>query len=229
MTELQPGSFVFMDIDYERIGGPDRTRVSRLQERADRRDDGGIDAAGLCDRRRRLQGVLDRSPVHAAADRPGRSPTGGPATNTGVLSLEQAPRPLKVGDRIEFIPPHCDPTVNLYDSIHALARRSSRRRCGRLPPAARANRCARPCGASSKRRSTAKSASTRSRARSIRPTPASTRSSRSGSSSPDPPRRWCAPWRWPPVTRCRSRRAAAARPRPASRLAPASCSTPRST
>ena len=30
----------------------------------------------------------------------------------------RAPRP-KLGDRIEFIPPHCDPTVNLYDRIHA--------------------------------------------------------------------------------------------------------------
>ena len=26
---------------------------------------------------------------------------------------------LKLGDKIEFVPPHCDPTVNLYGAIHA--------------------------------------------------------------------------------------------------------------
>ena len=38
----------------------------------------------------------------------------------GRLNLADSPRELKVGDRLEFIPPHCDPTVNLYDSIYAL-------------------------------------------------------------------------------------------------------------
>jgi D-serine deaminase-like pyridoxal phosphate-dependent protein len=27
---------------------------------------------------------------------------------------------LRVGDRVAFIPPHVDPTVNLYDVIHAV-------------------------------------------------------------------------------------------------------------
>jgi D-serine deaminase-like pyridoxal phosphate-dependent protein len=26
---------------------------------------------------------------------------------------------LRVGDRVELLPPHCDPTVNLYDRIYA--------------------------------------------------------------------------------------------------------------
>ena len=45
--------------------------------------------------------------------------------------LDLAPRraEIEVGDRLEFIPPHCDPTVNLYDRIYAL--RGDRRR-GRL-------------------------------------------------------------------------------------------------
>jgi 3-hydroxy-D-aspartate aldolase len=38
----------------------------------------------------------------------------------GRLHLADASREVKVGDRVEFIPPHIDPTVNLYDSIHAL-------------------------------------------------------------------------------------------------------------
>jgi D-serine deaminase-like pyridoxal phosphate-dependent protein len=38
----------------------------------------------------------------------------------GRLDLSQSARDVKVGDRIEFIPPHCDPTVNLYDQLYAL-------------------------------------------------------------------------------------------------------------
>ena len=34
--------------------------------------------------------------------------------------MTNASRDLKVGDRVEFIPPHVDPTVNLYDAIYAL-------------------------------------------------------------------------------------------------------------
>ena len=32
--------------------------------------------------------------------------------------LRYAPRTPRLGDRLRFIPPHCDPTVNLYDRIH---------------------------------------------------------------------------------------------------------------
>jgi D-serine deaminase-like pyridoxal phosphate-dependent protein len=35
----------------------------------------------------------------------------------GYLDIAGA-RP-RLGDKIEFIPPHCDPTVNLYDRIYA--------------------------------------------------------------------------------------------------------------
>ena len=34
--------------------------------------------------------------------------------------MRRATRRLAVGDRLEFRAPHCDPTVNLYDVIHAL-------------------------------------------------------------------------------------------------------------
>jgi len=38
----------------------------------------------------------------------------------GILRLESPSRPVRLGDHIEFIPPHCDPTVNLYDRIYAM-------------------------------------------------------------------------------------------------------------
>jgi len=37
----------------------------------------------------------------------------------GILHLEKPSHAIRLGDQIEFIPPHCDPTVNLYDRIHA--------------------------------------------------------------------------------------------------------------
>jgi D-serine deaminase-like pyridoxal phosphate-dependent protein len=120
MTELQPGSFVFMDLDYERIGGPAgpayhdfknaltvvTTVVSRPPGFAI--VDGGYKAFST-DRPFTPRPIgLDNVTYGWAGDEHGR------------LNLEHATRELKVGDRIEFIPPHCDPTVNLYDCLHAL-------------------------------------------------------------------------------------------------------------
>ncbi len=120
MTELQPGSFVFMDLDYERIGGPEgpeyrdfmnaltvvTTVVSRPPGFAI--VDGGYKAFST-DRPFTPRPVgLDGVTYGWAGDEHGR------------LNLDNTPRDLKVGDRVEFIPPHCDPTVNLYDCIHAL-------------------------------------------------------------------------------------------------------------
>jgi D-serine deaminase-like pyridoxal phosphate-dependent protein len=36
----------------------------------------------------------------------------------GYVYLEQMADRPKLGDRLRFTPPHCDPTVNLYDRIH---------------------------------------------------------------------------------------------------------------
>ena len=38
----------------------------------------------------------------------------------GKLNLAKASAPLSVGDRVECIIPHCDPSVNLYDRIYAV-------------------------------------------------------------------------------------------------------------
>lgn len=120
MTELQPGSFVFMDIDYGRIGGPDgpeyhdfknaltvvTTVVSRPPGFAI--VDGGYKAFST-----------DRPFTPRPVDLPGVA-YGWAGDEHGRLNLAGSPRDLKVGDRLEFIPPHCDPTVNLYDAIYAL-------------------------------------------------------------------------------------------------------------
>ena len=120
ITELQPGSFVFMDMEYGTIGGPDgseyrdfknsltvvTTVVSRPAGFAI--VDGGYKAFST-DRPFTPQAVGIEGVVYGwAGDEHGR------------LDMANASRDLRLGDRVEFIPPHVDPTVNLYDSIYAL-------------------------------------------------------------------------------------------------------------
>jgi D-serine deaminase-like pyridoxal phosphate-dependent protein len=38
----------------------------------------------------------------------------------GRLTVTQPGRLPRLGDRIEFFPPHCDPTINLYDRIYGM-------------------------------------------------------------------------------------------------------------
>lgn len=120
ITELQPGSFVFMDMEYGTIGGPDGTEyrdfknaltvVTTVVSRSPGIAivDGGYKAFST-DRPFTPRPVdLDDVTYYWAGDEHGR------------LDTSRASREFQVGDRIEFIPPHVDPTVNLYDSIYAL-------------------------------------------------------------------------------------------------------------
>jgi 3-hydroxy-D-aspartate aldolase len=120
VTELQPGSFMFMDTDYNRIGGQDgpvyrdfqnaltvvTTVVSKRVNTAI--VDGGFKAfstdRSFTPEPKSLQGVT----YAWAGDEHGR------------LDLTNASAEVKLGDRIEFIVPHCDPSVNLYDRIYGL-------------------------------------------------------------------------------------------------------------
>jgi D-serine deaminase-like pyridoxal phosphate-dependent protein len=120
MTELQPGSFIFMDLDYRGIGGPDGdeyldfrhalTVVTAVVSRPPGFAivDGGYKAFST-----------DRPFTPRPVDLPGVD-YGWAGDEHGRLDLARASRDVKVGDRIEFIPPHCDPTVNLFDQIYAL-------------------------------------------------------------------------------------------------------------
>ncbi len=38
----------------------------------------------------------------------------------GRLDLTTAQREVRLGDRLEFVVPHCDPSVNLYDAMYGL-------------------------------------------------------------------------------------------------------------
>lgn len=121
MTELQPGSFIFMDLDYGRIGGADGATEYRDFKNAltvittvvstppgFAIVDGGYKAFST-----------DRPFTPQPVDLPGVD-YGWAGDEHGRLDLSRAQRRIRLGDRIEFIPPHCDPTVNLYDVIYGL-------------------------------------------------------------------------------------------------------------
>jgi D-serine deaminase-like pyridoxal phosphate-dependent protein len=121
LTELQSGSYCVMDLDYRRIGGragevfadfemaltvlatvisvptPDRAMV-----------DAGLKAFST-----------DRPFPPEPVERPGIE-YGFAGDEHGRLTVTDPGRAPRLGERIEFFPPHCDPTFNLYDRVYGL-------------------------------------------------------------------------------------------------------------
>jgi D-serine deaminase-like pyridoxal phosphate-dependent protein len=120
MTELQPGSFVFMDIEYGTIGGPDGSEYRDFKN--------SLTVVTTVVSRPGTLAIVDGGYKAFSTDRPFTPRPvgidgvtyGWAGDEHGRLDMTQASRDLKVGDRVEFIPPHIDPTVNLYDRIYAL-------------------------------------------------------------------------------------------------------------
>ncbi|MBA3440680.1 MAG: DSD1 family PLP-dependent enzyme, partial [Pyrinomonadaceae bacterium] len=116
MTELQVGSYVFMDVDYRRIGGksgavytdfaPSLSVLSTVisKNHPDRATiDAGIKAF-----------ATDRSFGPEVKGVSGVEYQFG-GDEHGIVVLKEPDRSVKLGDRLELIVPHCDPNVNLYD------------------------------------------------------------------------------------------------------------------
>lgn len=114
-TELQPGSYVFMDADYGRNAlAPDQhafeqslfvlTTVMSTPSRARVIVDAGLKAS-----------AFDSGPpvVHAAT---GLVYEKG-SDEHGVIGVASDASPPSLGDRLRLVPGHCDPTVNLHDWI----------------------------------------------------------------------------------------------------------------
>jgi 3-hydroxy-D-aspartate aldolase len=121
VTELQPGSFIFMDLDYHHIGGRDggayrdfQTALTVLTTVVSKPTaflavvDGGTKAF-----------ATDRPFVPEAKDVDGIVYSWG-GDEHGKLDVRRAAVAVELGDRLEFVVPHCDPTVNLYDRIFCL-------------------------------------------------------------------------------------------------------------
>jgi len=121
-VELQGGSYAFMDLEYRAIGGQLNeaifddfgvaltvlTTVVNDQYPGRVTVDAGIKAfatdAAILPQTRRRPGLI----YQFHGDEFGR---------VTASSGEDLPR---IGDRLEFYVPHCDPTVNLYDRLYAV-------------------------------------------------------------------------------------------------------------
>jgi D-serine deaminase-like pyridoxal phosphate-dependent protein len=113
VTEVQPGSFVFMDAAYRRVLGatyaPALSILSTVLSRP-RPGEAIIDAG--------LKSLSTDSGFAEPKDWPGVSyrPAG---DEHGVLAWDPNEAvELAVGDRVELIPSHIDTTVNLHDDYH---------------------------------------------------------------------------------------------------------------
>jgi D-serine deaminase-like pyridoxal phosphate-dependent protein len=110
-TEVQAGSYVFMDADYKRVEGFPREFENALfvlatvmsRPAADRAiADAGLKALAVDSGMPLVQGRPDIE-FHRASD------------EHGILRLTGAAPPPRLGERLWLIPGHCDPTINLYD------------------------------------------------------------------------------------------------------------------
>jgi D-serine deaminase-like pyridoxal phosphate-dependent protein len=122
VTELQVGSYVFMDVDYRRIGSredravfddfrPSLTVLTTVVSAA-HADRVTVDAGTKA-----LDTTVPSRPH--ARDRHGLLYTPG-GDEFGILAAEKGTPLPRLGERLEFIVPHCDPTTNLYDRLYAV-------------------------------------------------------------------------------------------------------------
>ncbi|KAF2830153.1 hypothetical protein CC86DRAFT_285357 [Ophiobolus disseminans] len=114
VTEVQPGSFLFMDTDYRAaIGGTYSNSLTIL-------------STVLSTQGPRIV-TIDAGLKSLTTDS-GLAECKAPGYEYGVLGDEHGSlewkdggegKPLKVGDRVEMVPSHIDPTINLHDVYYA--------------------------------------------------------------------------------------------------------------
>ena len=115
INELQAGSYAFMDIEYRDIGGRQSeffddfsvslfvlaTAISQPQSRLITVDAGFKSLASdkMAPEFRNVEGVA----YHWGGD------------EHGIIQLSNPSKTIQLGEKLEVLTPHCDPTVNLHD------------------------------------------------------------------------------------------------------------------
>lgn len=121
LSELQVGSYVFMDVNYRLIGGQDGGKIYTDFQPSltvlttvvnDTHSDRVTVDAGV-------KAFSTDSPEKPEAKNWPGIVYARNGDEFGALTADGGKLP-KFGDRLEFIIPHCDPTVNLYDRVYAL-------------------------------------------------------------------------------------------------------------
>jgi len=120
VTDVQVGSYIFMDCQYLAIGSegnderftdfePSLTVVATVLNTY---------FAGRLTTDAGAKALTVDKPSPVVVGEPGFAYDAG-SDEFGVVQYAAANRKYTVGDRIEMIVPHCDPVVNLYDRIYA--------------------------------------------------------------------------------------------------------------
>lgn len=118
-TDVQVGSYVFMDMQYLAIGSEDgdpvykdfATSLTVLATVVNHRFAGRLTTdAGA-------KALTINTPRAGVIGEPGMDYNAG-SDEFGVITFKDASKDYKIGDRLELIAPHCDPVVNLYDQIY---------------------------------------------------------------------------------------------------------------
>lgn len=119
LGELQAGSFIVMDVDYNRVdlrGSGERpfkdalflrTSVVSAQHETFVTTDAGLKCFAT-------EGYM---PL-IATGAPDGSTYGWSGDEHGRVTLPDGAAALKIGDAMECVTPHCDPTINLHDCYH---------------------------------------------------------------------------------------------------------------
>ena len=119
--ELQAGSYIVMDVDYDRIdlrgaGGPvfENALFVRATVVSANQEEFVVTDAGL------KAFATDGPAPRLAAGAPEGASYGFAGDEHGRVFLPAGGPRLAVGDAVECVVPHCDPTVNLYDHYHVV-------------------------------------------------------------------------------------------------------------
>ena len=121
LTELQSGSYCVMDIDYRRIGAKGGKINDQFEMAL-------TVLTTVVSRPNAELAIVDAGFKAFSTDRPFPPETveapgleySWAGDEHGRLTIVDQDRAPRLGDRIEFFPPHCDPTINLYDQIYAM-------------------------------------------------------------------------------------------------------------
>ena len=117
VTEVQPGSFIFMDTDYRNaLGSTYRNALTILSTVISRPTperavvDAGLKSLSID------SGMAEPQGLPGVTYRPGGDEHGILTWHEGMPTLSNT---LDVGERIAFIPSHIDTTINLHDTYYA--------------------------------------------------------------------------------------------------------------
>jgi D-serine deaminase-like pyridoxal phosphate-dependent protein len=120
-TDVQVGSYLFMDMQYLAIGGEDgdpvykdfRPSLTVVGTVVNNRFPGRITTdAGA-------KALTLNTPRAGVVGEPGMDYNAG-SDEFGVITYSTSVKSYRIGDRIEMIVPHCDPVVNLYDQMYGI-------------------------------------------------------------------------------------------------------------